>query len=82
MRYCLTKDVCDRVQGGMHPREACEAALSKVLSSERFDHLVAVFCVDADFNVGGASTTDGFQFEYVTSEDREPVIVTPKPVSV
>lgn len=82
MRYCLTKDVCDLVQGGMYPTEACEAALIKVLSSEKFDHLVAVFCVDADCNVGGASTRDGFQFEYVTSEDREPVIVTPKPVSV
>jgi isoaspartyl peptidase/L-asparaginase-like protein (Ntn-hydrolase superfamily) len=82
MRYCLTKGVCDLVQEGMPPTEACETELTKVLSSERFDHLVAVFCVDADCNVGGASTRDGFQFEYVTSTDLEPVIVTPKPVSV
>jgi len=82
MRYCLTKEVCDLVQGGMSPTEACETGLTKVLSSEGFDHLVAVFCVDADCNVGGASTREGFQFEYMTPTDVEPVIVTPKPVSV
>jgi len=82
MRYCLTKGVCDLVQDGMPPTEACETELRKVLSSERLDHLVAVFCVDADCNVGGASTREGFQFEYATSTDPEPVVVTPKPVSL
>jgi len=82
MRHCLTKGVCDLVQAGMSPTEACETELRKVLSLEKFDHLLAVFCVDTDCNVGGASTREGFQFEYMSSTDLEPVIVTPKPVSV
>ena len=80
MRYCLTKQVCDLVKDGMAPTQACETALTKMLSNEKFDHLLAVFCVDADCNAGGASTNEGFQFEYMTSTDSKPVIVTPKPV--
>ena len=80
IKYCLTKEVCDLVQEGNSPTEACEAALANILANERCDHLVAVFCVDADYNVGGASTKEGFQFEYLASSDSKPVIVTPKPI--
>ena len=80
MRFCLAKDVCDLVLEGKSPAEACESAMLKILSIERFDHLVAVICIDADCNVGGACTKAGFQFEYMTSSDPEPVIVTPKPI--
>jgi isoaspartyl peptidase/L-asparaginase-like protein (Ntn-hydrolase superfamily) len=82
IRYCLTKNVCDLVLGGMSPMEACKAGLVDVLSNEKIDHLAAVFCVDVDANVGGASTSEGFQFEYMTSSDDEPVVVTPQPIKV
>jgi isoaspartyl peptidase/L-asparaginase-like protein (Ntn-hydrolase superfamily) len=82
MRHCLTKEVCELVEGGKTPVEACEAALLKMQSIEKFDHLAAVICIDTHCNVGGACTRAGFQYEYMTSTDREPIIVNPKPVNV
>jgi len=82
MRHCLTKKVCELVEGGKTPTEACEAALLKMHSIEKFDHLAAVICIDADCNVGGASTRSGFQYEYMRASDREPIIVTPEPVNL
>jgi len=80
IRHCLTREVCELVEGGKTPTEACEAALLRMQSLEKFDHLAAVICIDSDCNVGGASTRSGFQFEYMRSTDREPVIVIPNPV--
>lgn len=81
MRHCLTKKVCELVEEGKTPTEACEAALLQMQSIEKFDHLAAVICIDADFNVGGASTRPGFQYEYMRASDREPIIVIPKPTN-
>jgi isoaspartyl peptidase/L-asparaginase-like protein (Ntn-hydrolase superfamily) len=80
IKHCITKSICDLVEDGMPPKEACETALLKMLSRERFDHIIGVFCIDVDCNVGGACTQEGFQYEYMTSTDTEPVIVRPKPV--
>jgi isoaspartyl peptidase/L-asparaginase-like protein (Ntn-hydrolase superfamily) len=80
MRHCLTKDICDLVEEGLSPTEACETALLKMMSLEKFDHIVGVICVDVNYNTGGACTKTGFQFEYMGSEDTAPVIVYPKPV--
>jgi len=80
IRHCLAKEVCDLVEIGKTPTEACETALLRILSRETFDHLIAVFCIDSDCRVGGASTMAGFQFEYMTSADLEPLIVVPTPV--
>jgi len=82
MRHCLTKEVCELVEEGKTPIEACEAALLKLQSIEKFDHLAAVICIDADCNVGGASTRPGFQYEYITSSEREPIIVKPEPINL
>jgi len=81
MRHCLTKKVCELVEEGKTPTEACEAALLRMQSIEKFDHLAAVICIDADYNVGGASTKPGFQYEYMRASDREPIIVAPKPIN-
>jgi beta-aspartyl-peptidase (threonine type) len=80
MRYCLAKEVCDLVSEGKTPNEACETALLKITMSETFDHLIAVLCVNSKCEVGGASTKDGFQYEYMTSSTSKPIIVVPKPV--
>jgi len=80
IRHCLTKGICDLVEDGLSPTEACETALLKMLSREKFDHIVGVICVDVNHNAGGACTKTGFQFEYMSSEDAAPIIVHPKPV--
>ncbi|HUK28455.1 MAG TPA: isoaspartyl peptidase/L-asparaginase [Candidatus Acidoferrales bacterium] len=80
MRHCLTKEVCDLVTQGKSPTDACETALLRIIRNETFDHLAAVFCVNAKFEVGGACTRAGFQYEYMTNTSTEPVIVIPQPV--
>ena len=80
IKHCITKSICDLVEAGMSPQDACETAVQKMLSRERFDHIIGVFCVDIDYRVGGACTREGFQYEYMTSKDAAPVMVRPKPV--
>lgn len=80
MRHCITKSICDLVEDGSPPTEACETALLKVLSKEKFDYIIGVFCIDVDCRVGGACTREGFQFEYMASDSTAPVIVHPNPV--
>jgi isoaspartyl peptidase/L-asparaginase-like protein (Ntn-hydrolase superfamily) len=80
MRYCLAREVCDLVSEGRTPNEACETALLKITRNETFDHLIAVICVSAGREVGGACTKDGFQYEYMTDSTSEPIIMIPKPL--
>ena len=80
IKHCVTKSICDLVEDGMSPVDACETALRKMLSRERFDHIIGVICIDVDCRVGGACTQEGFQYEYMTIKDTKPVIVRPKPI--
>jgi len=82
IKHCITKSICDLVDDGMSPEDACETALRRMLSRERFDHIIGVFCIDVNYRVGGACTREGFQYEYMTSEDPRPIIVRPKPVKL
>jgi isoaspartyl peptidase/L-asparaginase-like protein (Ntn-hydrolase superfamily) len=80
IRHCLTKKICDLVEDGLSPTEACEKALLNVLSREKIDYIIGVICVDVNYNVGGACTREGFQYEYMRPEDTAPVIIQPNPV--
>jgi len=80
LRHCLAKSVCELVEDGFSPNEACEAALLRVLTREKLDHMIAVICVDINHDAGGACTKDGFQFEYMRSNHTTPIIVHPEPV--
>jgi len=81
MKHCITKSICDLVEDGLSPKDACETALLRMLSREKFDHIIGVFCIDVNYRVGGACTREGFQYEYMTPTNSEPVIVRPKPVN-
>lgn len=81
IRQGLSKAVCDLVESGVEPQEACERALRKVVSVERFTHLIAVTCVDIGCSVGGSCTKAGFQFQYMRAGDEEPLVVRPEPLS-
>jgi len=81
IRQSLSKMVCDLVESGLAPEVACETALRKVLSVEKFSHLIAVTCIDVECNVGGSCTKAGFQYQYMRRGDSKPVIVRPEPVS-
>jgi N4-(beta-N-acetylglucosaminyl)-L-asparaginase len=80
IRQGLSKSVCDLVESGLRPQAACEAALRRLLASEKFTHMIAVTCIDARCDVGGSSTKSGFQFQYMRRGDSQPVIVHPEPV--
>jgi N4-(beta-N-acetylglucosaminyl)-L-asparaginase len=80
IRHALSKKVCDLVESGFSPNQACESALLEVSSIEKLEHLLAVMCIDKRGEVGGATTKSGFQYQFVTSERAEHVIVRPNPV--
>jgi isoaspartyl peptidase/L-asparaginase-like protein (Ntn-hydrolase superfamily) len=83
IRHGLTRTVCDFIEQGYTPTEACEAALKKMLRSDREIRVImALIALDKHGRVGGATTKKSYSFQYQRLSDQEMTVVVPTPVSI
>jgi isoaspartyl peptidase/L-asparaginase-like protein (Ntn-hydrolase superfamily) len=82
IRHGLTRSVCNFLGEGYAPTEACEAALKKMLLSDKVELIMALIALDKDGRVGGATTKESFTYQYQKLSDRSMTEVVPTPVSV
>lgn len=68
MRYCLTFQVVERMREGLHPREACQRTLDRLVRSEPKgrDLSVNLVALDKRGRYGAAGTDKGFRYSVTT----------------
>ncbi|MDG7001821.1 MAG: isoaspartyl peptidase/L-asparaginase, partial [Nitrososphaerota archaeon] len=77
IKHNLTRTVCDYIQEGFSPQEACEESIKLMLKREMTLVRIAVIALDANGNVGGATTMDSFVYCYRRLSDYKLTEVTP-----
>lgn len=82
IRHNLTRQVCDYLEQGYHPKEACEESLKKMLRNDRISMIMALIALDREGRVGGATTKEPFVYQYQKASDKEVTVVRPTPVSI
>lgn len=80
IRHNLTRKVCDYIEDGMNPKDACEESLSMMLRREKVDVVMALIAIDRKGNVGGATTKEGFTYYFRRLSDSSTTEVVPTPV--
>lgn len=81
IKHNLTRKVCDFIEDGMSPKDACEESLSLMLRREKVPVIMALIALDRKGNVGGATTKEGFSYCYRRLSDKELREVYPEPVT-
>ena len=82
IRHGLTRGVCDQIDKGASPTEACETTLKNMLRNDKTVKVVlALVALDKHGRVGGATTRDGFSYQYQRLNEKEMTEVFPTPVS-
>ena len=82
IRHGLTRSVCNFLEDGYPPTEACEAALKKMLRTEKVEVIMALIALDRHGRVGGATTKESFSFQYQRLSETTMTEVVPTPVSL
>lgn len=83
IRHGLARGVCNLLEEGIPPMEACETTLKTMLKSDREVKVnIGLIALDKHGRVGGAATKDYFSYEYQRLNDKEMTEVFPTPVSV
>ncbi len=82
IRHNLTRKVCDRLEEGYQPTEACEDTLKEMLRREKVGFILALVALDRHGRVGGATTKESFVYQYQRLSDTSMTRVTPTPVSI
>jgi isoaspartyl peptidase/L-asparaginase-like protein (Ntn-hydrolase superfamily) len=83
IRHGLTRGVCDLIELGVPPTEACETALKNMLRRDKSVKVVlALIALDKQGRVGGATTKAEFSYQYQRLNEKEMTEVFPTPVSV
>jgi len=83
IRHGLTRGVCDLLEGGVEPTEACETTLKNMLRRDKSVKVVlALIALDRQGRVGGATTKADFSYQYQKLNEKEMTEVFPTPVSV
>jgi L-asparaginase / beta-aspartyl-peptidase len=83
IRHGLTRGVCDLLEEGVPPTEACETVLKNMLKKDKtVTVVIALIALDKHGAVGGATTKDGFTYEYQRLNEKEMTEVEPTAVSV
>jgi isoaspartyl peptidase/L-asparaginase-like protein (Ntn-hydrolase superfamily) len=82
IKHNLTRKVCDRLEEGYSPTEACEETLRQMLKRERVPVILALIAVDKQGRVGGATTKEPFCYQYQRVSDKAVTKVVPTPISV
>jgi isoaspartyl peptidase/L-asparaginase-like protein (Ntn-hydrolase superfamily) len=73
MRYCLTFQVVEQMRQGLHPREACQRTVDRIVRSEPKDKNLSVNLVALDKHgrYGAAGTDAGFRYSVTTTSFSE-----------
>ena len=82
IRHGLTRSVCNLLEEGYPPTEACEAALKKMLRSDKVEVIMALIALDKQGRVGGATTKESFSYQYQRLSKTTMTEVVPTPVSI
>jgi beta-aspartyl-peptidase (threonine type) len=82
IKHNLTRKVCDFIEEGMTPKDACEESLELMLKREKVNVIMALIAIDNRGNVGGATTKESFTYCYARLSNSKIVEVTPEPVSL
>ncbi len=83
IRHGLTRGVCDLLEKGVAPTEACETTLKNMLKRDKSVKVVlALIALDKQGRVGGATTKAEFSYQYQRLNEKEMTEVFPTPVSV
>ncbi len=82
IRHSLTRKVCDLLEQGYNPNEACEQVLKKMLALEQTRSVVALISIDRFGQVGGATTHESFRYQFQRFSDTRYTEVAPTPISV
>ena len=83
IRLGLTRAVCDLMQEGYLPTEACEETLRRMLKNDREVRvIIALIALDKQGRVGGATTKESFSYQYQKLGEKEMTEVVPTPVSI
>lgn len=83
IRHSLTRTVCDQLEEGYSPNEACEFTLKRMLKNDpEVQVIIALIALDSKGRVGGATTRESFSYQYQRLSDKEMTEVVPTPVSV
>lgn len=83
IRHGLARSVCDLMEEGIPPTEACETALKRMLKRDReVKVMIGMIALDKHGRVGGAGTQDYFSYQYRRLNEKEMTEVVPTPVSV
>jgi N4-(beta-N-acetylglucosaminyl)-L-asparaginase len=71
MRYCGSFMIVEHMRQGMHPTEACQAAIRRIarLDPKGFDLSINFIALDKHGRFGAAGTDKGFQFAVTTRSD-------------
>lgn len=80
IKHNLTRKVCDLLELGLSPTEACEETLKNMLKKEKVDVIMALIAVDKRGNIGGATTKKGFCYYYRRLSEERTTRVVPSPV--
>jgi isoaspartyl peptidase/L-asparaginase-like protein (Ntn-hydrolase superfamily) len=83
IKHNLTRQVCDYLEQGYSPTEACEASLKKMLSREKVTVFLGLIALDAKGEVGGATTkSESFVYEYQRLGDEKMTQIKPAAISI
>jgi isoaspartyl peptidase/L-asparaginase-like protein (Ntn-hydrolase superfamily) len=82
IRHGLTRTVCNFLGEAYSPTEACEAALKKMLRSDKVDVIMALIALDKQGRVGGATTKESFSYQYQRMSESHMTEIVPTPVSI
>jgi isoaspartyl peptidase/L-asparaginase-like protein (Ntn-hydrolase superfamily) len=82
IRHGLTRSVCNFLEEEYSPTEACEAALKKMLRSDKVEVIMALIALDKQGRVGGATTKESFSYQYQRLSETAMTEVVPTPVSI
>lgn len=81
IRHSLTRAVCDLLEEGYEPTEACETVLKKMLRNDPEVHvIIALIALDKNGQVGGATTKASFSYQYQRIGENKMTEVVPTPV--
>lgn len=81
IKHNLTRKVCDFIEEGMSPTDACEESLELMLKREKVPVIMALIALDRKGNVGGATTKESFVYSYRRISDSRITEVTPEPIA-
>jgi len=81
IKHNLARKVCDRLEEGYSPTEACEETLKQMLKRENVSVILALIAVDKQGKVGGATTKESFCYHYQRVSDATITKVVSTPVT-